>query len=169
MWDGRVATLEAQALLPITNPDEMGLTVPEAVRRAGVRDADELAAALAAFERTLVHERTAFDDYLAGKNKNVEPEVARGWQLFRGKAHCAACHTGPALTDDKLHDTTGSGKRFKTPGLRNVRKALPYMHDGSIRFLWDVVERYNAGGGEAKPLRLSAREMSDLVALLEAL
>lgn len=165
MWDGRAKTLEEQALMPIVNPDEMGLTIPELERRTGMKAAD-VAAALAAFERTLTHERTAFDDYLAGRNVNIDADVARGWQLFRGKAHCAACHTGPNLTDDKLHDTTGNGRKFKTPGLRNVRRAIPYMHDGSIRYLQDVIERYNRGGGETHPLHLTGQEKDDLLALL---
>lgn len=166
MWDGRAATLEEQALMPITNPNEMGLPIDEAVRRAGVRDATELAGALAAFERTITHTRTAFDDFLDGRNANVDPEVARGWQLFRGKAHCAACHTGPNLTDDRLHETFFPGRKFKTPGLRNVRHALPYMHDGSVRYLSDVIDRYDRGGGETQPLHLSDREKDDLRDLL---
>lgn len=152
--------------MPITNPDEMGLTIAEAVRRAGVRDAAELAEAIAAYERTITHKRTQFDEYIDGRNENIDPEVARGWQLFRSKAHCAACHTGPYLTDDKLHDTTGSGRKFKTPGLRNVRYAMPYMHDGSLRYLQDVIDRYDRGGGEARRLSLSEDEKRDLLALL---
>jgi cytochrome c peroxidase len=168
MWDGRAKSLEEQALMPITNPDEMGLTIADLESRTGMKAAD-VAASLAAFERTITHQRTAFDDYLDGQNSNIDPEIARGWQLFRGKGHCAACHTGTNLTDDQLHETFTIGKKFKTPGLRNVIHAGPYMHDGSVRYLIDLIERYNAGAGEAKPLGLTDSEVDDLYELLRAL
>ncbi|MEA3001982.1 MAG: cytochrome c peroxidase [Sphingomonadales bacterium] len=111
-WDGRAATLELQAALPITNPCEMGsATVAAAASRiAGDRDyqrgfmsayrhapnAQDLVNAIAAYERTLMSFDSPFDHFIAGDSKAISLSAQRGWKSFNGKARCHLCH---ALTD----------------------------------------------------------------------
>ena len=117
--------------------------------------------------------------------------AVRGLQLFTGKANCAACHSGPNFTDESFHNIGVGGQdkgraaiiqdpslvgAFKTPGLRNVLLTAPYMHDGSVPTLEEVVRFYNAGGKHPqgvseliKPLHLTEDEIFDLVAFLGAL
>ncbi|RYZ18794.1 MAG: cytochrome-c peroxidase, partial [Sphingobacteriales bacterium] len=109
-WDGRSATLEEQALVPIANPDEMDLPVDTAVMR--LREHPEyrrlfdrifheppspknLGAALAAFQRSMETSNTAFDDWKVNDNIGaVNESVKRGFKLFNGKANCIQCHFG---------------------------------------------------------------------------
>jgi cytochrome c peroxidase len=189
-WDGRAKSLEAQALEVIGNPQEMGGPVADAVARLAADakyrryfeeaygegpTAKNLAACLAAYERTLKSRRVALDDHLEGRNELVlSAAEARGLTLFTGRAQCYRCHSGPYLTDEGLHDT-GLG-RFKTPGLRSTRLTAPYMHDGSLPTLRAVVNFYNRGGVRTptldplvRPLGLSPAEVDDLVAFLRSL
>jgi cytochrome c peroxidase len=118
----------------------------------------------------------------------------RGRELFFGRARCAQCHSGPNQTDEKFHNVgigmdlpePDAGRfavtarladygSFKTPTLRNVALSAPYMHDGSLPTLEDVVEHYNRGGfpnahlsPRIGPLRLSAAEQGDLVEFLKS-
>ena len=113
-------------------------------------------------------------------------------KLFFGKAHCAACHVGPNFTDNAFHNLgvgmqsqnpdkgrqaisnlLGDRGTFKTPSLRDVARTAPYMHDGSMNTLEEVVEYYNKGGSknpqldeEIYPLKLTDRETQDLVTFL---
>lgn len=116
--DGRSATLEEQALVPVQLAEEMGMTTPEVgarlarvpdyVRRflavyGGPPRAKETARALAAFERTIKSPHdSAFDRYRGGAP--LAPEAARGMILFAGKAHCVQCHAGPDFTDGLFHN-----------------------------------------------------------------
>jgi cytochrome c peroxidase len=209
-WDGRAATLEDQALGPIANPLEMGESVDNVVRKLGAipayrtqfktvfaRDvnAEDLARALAAFERTVLSGPSPYDRFSGGDRAAMPPEAVRGLRLFNGKARCKTCHGGPMFSDQGFHNigvgmnrpTPDTGReavtgkphdrgRFKTPTLRNVALTWPYMHDGSLRTLAEVVEFY-ARGGEPNPgldvfvmpLDLTPEEQRDLVAFLEAL
>jgi cytochrome c peroxidase len=209
-WDGRAGSLEEQALGPIHNPIEMGETLTNVVKKLnaipGYRDmfkevfgtaatTDGIAKAIAAFERTIVSGPSPFDRYLAGDKKAMSASAIRGMDLFNGKGHCTACHSGPAFSDQGFHNlgvgmnvpkpslgrqkVTSDPKdfgRFKTPGLRNVAVTAPYLHDGSEKTLMDVVKFYDRGGTpnpnldpQMLPLNLTAREMKDLVAFMEAL
>lgn len=120
-WDGRAPTLEEQALLPIQNPKEMGLTLDEAIRR--LSDSDEyrrlfgdafgekpstrgLAFAIAAFERTILVGNSRVDQFEAGNPSALTASEQRGRLLFRGKARCITCHFGPNYTDEELHNLT---------------------------------------------------------------
>jgi cytochrome c peroxidase len=160
--------------------------------------------ALASFERTLVSGDSAFDRYLYRGDKSAMSEGAiRGLAVFTDKkrGNCSTCHTigetDSLFTDGKFHnlgagmDAHGELKdlgryevtkieadkgAFRTPGLRNVARTGPYMHDGSLKTLRDVVEFYKGGGTsnpyldkEIKELDLSEREREDLVEFLEAL
>ncbi len=112
-------------------------------------------------------------------------------KLFTGKANCIKCHDGANLTDEGFHniglnsDDIGRFKQsekdmfkhaFRTSGLRNIALSAPYMHDGSIPSLLEVVKFYNRGGDRKdgideaiKPLDLTDTEMMELVAFLGSL
>lgn len=123
-WDGRAASLEEQALIPIANPDEMGLPVAEAVARLNnnaeyrklfkkifgqLPNAKNLAAAFSAFEKTLETDESRFDDWANDKGRLTASEE-RGRQLFISKkAKCFDCHSMVDFTDDQ----------FKNIGLYN--------------------------------------------------
>ena len=149
--------------------------------------------ALATFERSIVSDVAPFDHWIRGDEAAIDAAAQRGFALFNGKANCAACHSGWAFTDASFHDIgsargedVGRGKlfpksvvlqyAFKTPTLRDVARRGPYMHDGSVPTLADVVELYDRGGidrpsrdPEIRPLGLSADEKADLIAFLGTL
>lgn len=152
---------------------------------------ERAASALAAFQRTLISMDSPFDRFVRGEAVAMPEAAVRGMKLFEGKANCARCHDGPNLTDQSFHNIgvdsddpgretvdPGSGLQgaFKTPGLRNVALTAPYMHDGSLETLEEVIRFYNRGGDRKahlssliEPLDLSDAEMRDLVAFLHAL
>jgi cytochrome c peroxidase len=209
-WDGREGSLEAQALRPIEDPQEMGGTVASALQRLqahadypaqfraafpdGVTAAN-LARALASFERVLLLGDSRVDRFRAGDLSALTEGERHGLWLYESRAGCWRCHAGRNLTDEQFHNTGVSwGKepldpgrqavtrrksdrgRFKTPTLRGLTATAPYMHDGSLATLEDVVEFYNAGGGKnpnldpaVVPLGLSVGDRRDLVAFLKAL
>ncbi|MBX3444997.1 MAG: cytochrome-c peroxidase [Planctomyces sp.] len=209
MWDGRAETLEEQALLPLQSHDEMRQDVEELVRELSADaecesrfrsafgegvSSERVAAALAAFQRTLTTPNSPLDRHLRGDGEALSAGARRGLELFRGDADCIRCHHGPLLTDGQFYRlgvgftdrgrelTTGRREdRFKlrTPPLRNVALTAPYMHDGSQRTLFDVVEFYYRGAPgrapdgtllDVQPLRdRSYSEIGDLVEFLEAL
>lgn len=119
-WDGRAATLEAQALGPIADPVEMGFSVNGAVRRlrrdARYRsefstvfeqpriDAQQLGQAIAAFQRSLSPRNSRFDRFLRGNARALDDAQLRGLHLFRTQAGCMNCHNGAALTDNGFHN-----------------------------------------------------------------
>lgn len=244
-WDGRAATLEEQAKLPIVNPIEMGMPDGKAAVAAIQDDAaykkmfqdaygrapnyDDIGRALAAFERTLVFIDAPFDRFLRGEVKAISKDARAGWALFNGKARCNTCHqissSSPVGTDNRFHNIGVSARHqnfvkladealaalkkdssdaavdrlaletdlselgrfvvtrnradigaFKTSQLRNVGVSGPYMHDGSMTTLWDVMDHYNKGGepnpyldGGIEPLALSEREVDQLVAFMFSL
>jgi cytochrome c peroxidase len=244
-WDGRAATLEEQALLPILNPIEMGMPDEKAAVSAVADDPeytrlfkeaygrqvnyDDIGRAIAAFERTLIFLDAPADYYLAGEAGAASDAAKRGLLLFNGKARCTACHpmsqANPLGTDNRFHNigvsarnqkfeelaarALGELKRdpslanierlalatelselgrfmisrnysdvgaFRTPQIRNVGITAPYMHDGSMETLWDVIDHYNKGGeantyldGGIEPLGLTEAEIDDLVAFMFAL
>ena len=189
-WDGRAATLEEQAGGPIANSLEMDLPVADAASRVGLTE-QQLRQALASYVRTILSGDSPYDKFTVGDRSALNAPAQEGLKIFRGKGGCIACHLGPNLTDERFHNTgvgvgdegraKWSGRRedtaaFKTPSLRDVAAAPPYMHDGSLATLEDVVEHYNRGG-RANPhldpdlheLRLSDAEKKALVAFLQSL
>jgi cytochrome c peroxidase len=151
-----------------------------------------LAEAIATFERTVVSERAPFDLWIEGNENAISEEAKRGFVLFNTKAQCSSCHEGWNFTNEGFQDIglpsedIGRGKflpdvikmqhAFKTPGLREIAKRSPYMHDGSIATLEQVVDHYDSGGVDRpsrsdlmKPLGLTAQEKADLVAFLKTL
>lgn len=193
-WDGRAATLEDQALAPIADPKEMAFSAEDAAARVRA-DADyrtafaavfgddrvdthQLAQAIAAFERSLAPTRNRFDRFLGGQPSALDDAQLRGLHLFRTRAGCMNCHSGPALTDNGFHnlglhfhgrarqdlgryevtgDPADSG-RFRTPSLRGVANTAPYMHNGLLPRLDGVLAFYNVGGGKPRAPAVSAAD-----------
>ncbi|MEM8871448.1 MAG: cytochrome c peroxidase, partial [Pseudomonadota bacterium] len=182
--------------------------------------------AIAAFQRSLVQTDTPFDTYMRGDDDALTQTQKRGLDLFVGKANCAACHSGPLLSNEAFYNTgvppydgweddplaqitfrfelfakgvtedkyrslkddpglyfrtkqdADLGK-FRVPSLRYTAYTFPYMHNGMIETLRDVVVFYNEGGGEnefsatksplIQPLGLTDAEIDDVVAFLESL
>ena len=172
-WDGRAKDLESQVVQPIENPKEMALPVAEAAARVGLTPL-ALQQALASYVRTILSGDSPYDRYLQGDRDALTDIQQKGLKLFQGKAGCSSCHVGPNLSDEKLHDT-GIGPvpiRMKTPSLRDAAKAPPYMHDGSLATLADVIDHYNLGTNrhpDLHPLLLSSDEKQQLQAFLRAL
>lgn len=149
--------------------------------------------AIAAFERTLISGNSKYDQYLE-KKINLTPQEESGRQLFFSDAlNCATCHSGHNFTDGLFHniglyesyedqgrfkithDKNDLGK-FKTPSLRNVELTAPYMHDGSLGTLEQVIEHFNSGGESHKnkssdihSLNLNEIEQKALLAFLHTL
>ncbi len=213
--DGGEPSLEVQILAPLFNDTEMANTtfadltsrlaaIPEYAEAfdkvfASKPSIESLGRALAAYERSLIAETSAYDT-------SVLPDEAKaGLELFEGKAGCTACHAPPRFTAHEFINTgtgfaretrraaerpnvpTDRGReefthsredryKFRTPTLRNAELTAPYMHDGSIKTLEDVIAYYNAGGSadpekdpRIKPLGLSDDEQKALVAFLKSL
>lgn len=179
-WDGRVKTLEEQALIPIQAAGEMNQdldrlekelnAVPTYVKQFqavfGTKvNRDCIAKALSAFQRSLVTGSSPYDRYLRGEKDALSAEAKRGMELFFGDAGCGRCHQGPLLTDGKFYrlgvsDDKGRGLvtmktednyKFRTPSLRNVARSGPYMHDGFFKTLDDVLFFYFRGVPNSGP------------------
>jgi cytochrome c peroxidase len=162
--------------------------------------AELLAKAIAAFERTLETSESPFDEWkFYDDSSAVSDAVKRGFIIFNEKGKCVKCHFGADFTTHefrniglfdgkKLNDSgrsviTGNKSdigKFKTPGLRNVAVTAPYMHNGMIKTLSDVIEFYNETEKLvpnpinkdtilAKPLGLTQNEKKDLEAFLHSL
>ncbi len=137
-WDGRAATLEEQALLPIQHPKEMNMplekmvkilqAVPDYRQRfqevfAGEITAQRVAKAIAAYERTIISQDTPFDRFLRGDKKALSPPALRGMRLFYSQARCFVCHKGPNFTDNDFHNIGVMDKKLPPdPGRRLVTK-----------------------------------------------
>jgi cytochrome c peroxidase len=153
---------------------------------------ETVAKALATYERTVVSGIAPFDRWVAGDESAIPEGAKRGFDLFNGKANCASCHVGWAFTNNGFADIglpdgdIGRGAylktipamqhAFKTPTLRDVALRAPYMHDGSIGTLAEVIGHYAGGftnrpslSGNLKPLALDGSDAADLVAFLETL
>ena len=187
LWDGRAASLEAQVLMPIEDPREMDSTVASAAARVGLSRQD-LAKALASYVRSILSGDSAFDRFVAGDRNALTDQEQSGLQVFRSKGNCTACHVGPNFTDEHVHNTgvawrngqladpgAGAGA-FKTPTLREVARTAPYMHDGSLATLEDVVDFYDRGGNrnpfldeDVRPIGFSTEERRALIAFFGAL
>jgi cytochrome c peroxidase len=210
-WDGRSPSLEEQAKGPIENPIEMGNTHTTMIQTMdgvpGYREeflqvfgtspitVDQVAQAIAAFERTVVTTDSPFDRYVRGDVSALTPLEKKGLEIFNGKGHCTACHWGGNFSDSRFHnlgvtpidpakpdhgrfdvtkDSIDMGA-FKTPTVRDADLRAPYMHTGTEKTLEDVVRLYDRGGGTDDanldplmvPLGLSGREIEALVAFMK--
>lgn len=246
--DGREISLENQVWAPLLAANEMGnVSIGVVVEKIDSLDdygeqftnvfrrgpdMQTIGMALASYERMLVSANSPFDRWHYGKEESAVNESAkRGFEIFRGKGRCIACHsvsqefalftdgqfhnTGigyfatmkpvdtefevlvapgqPERVESDLVQTTGTQNlrdlgryevtghpddrwHYRTPTLRNVELTAPYMHDGSLATLRDVVQYYNRGGVQNElldplisPLGLSEAEIEDLLAFLRSL
>jgi cytochrome c peroxidase len=143
--------------------------------------ADNLARALAAFERTLVSDDAPFDRWVRGDRGAIGDDELRGWVVFN-EARCGDCHapplfeseryeTSPApavpgVPDDGRFAVTGREEdrgRFRVPTLRNLRTTQPYFHNGTAEDLHDAIA---LEAGARAPRALTAGELGDLYAFL---
>ena len=203
-WDGRAKSLEDQALGPIQNPIEMNLTLDAVVAKLNGIDgyksqfqkvfgtdvtSDGIAKAIAAYERTVLSGDAPYDRFKAGDANALSEPAQRGMKVFFNKARCSVCHDGRNFTDNGFHNigipgsddgraaiskSSGDKGAYKTPTLREIARTAPYMHDGSLKTLEEVVAHYVKGGTpnpqldeEIFPLKLSAEEAADLVTFLK--
>lgn len=218
-WDNRVSGLEAQALEPMLAFEEMrgerftdAEILPEVVRRLRANATysqlftaafgaeptkDNLARAIAAFERTLITPSSRFDRYMRGDKDALSIGEIEGFEEFK-RVGCGNCHNGPMFSDYKVHvlgvpehpllpaaDGGPAGDfAFRTPSLRNLRFTAPYMHNGQFMTLMRVLEFYEdiAAGKEQNPnvspadydplvseLTVRVREMRPIISFLNAL
>jgi cytochrome c peroxidase len=182
----------ATAVARLAADPGMARAFAEAFPDAPQVDAANLARAIATYERTLVSPMTRFDRFAAGDEQALSASELAGFRLFAGKAGCARCHSGFAFTDYAFHDIglpgddRGRGAvlrlervehAFKTPGLREIGRSAPYMHDGSLPTLADVVRHYESGMVERptlspdlpRGLTLTETERANLIAFLGSL
>ncbi|MEZ0323157.1 MAG: cytochrome-c peroxidase [Hydrogenothermaceae bacterium] len=203
-WDGRAKTLEEQAKGPILNPVEMAM--PDhtlVIERLKTIDAyvnefkkafpndkdpvnfDNVAKAIAAFERTLVTP-SRFDEFLKGNTKALTQKEKEGLKLFMEKG-CASCHNGVAIGGGmfqkfgivkpyKYQDPNDLGRYnvtkneadkyvYKVPSLRNVTRTYPYFHDGKV---WDIREAVKIMGETQLGINLTDEEVDKIVAFLDS-
>lgn len=158
--------------------------------------ADDLGRALASYVRTILSGDSLFDRYINGEQDALSEQAREGLRIFREEGNCIACHVAPTFSDERLHNTgvafqdgrwldqgryivTGKEEdrgAFKTPTLREVALTAPYMHDGSLSTLEDVIAYYDRGGNqnpnldrELRPLKLEEAEKQALITFLRSL
>lgn len=210
-WDGRAPTLESQVIVPVTDPDEMGMTADMVVQRIrGIKgyaplfaaafgddtaDFERIAKAIATFERTIVSANSPYDRYLAGDKSALTKQQKDGLDFFNKKGECAECHSGANFTDEKFANVgigmdqtypdpgreaftkkRGDWGKFKVPTLRDLARRAPYMHDGSVKTLGEVVDLYAKGGlpnphldTRLTPFYLDEETKQGLLAFLDSL
>ena len=215
-WDGRAHSLEEQCKGPLANTHEMTSTPnPHDAHRqcveriseiAGYKplfkkvfgndniSLDDIAKAIATFERTILSGNSPYDKYVLGDHTALTEEQVRGMTLFK-KVGCVNCHGGYNFSDYRFQNI-GIGMdspnpdlgrymitqeardwgAFKAPSLREVAQTGPYMHDGSLVTLEDVIDYYDRGGIPNKnlhtlirPLGLSVQDKQALVSFLHGL
>ena len=158
-------------------------------------DAFVITRSLSCFERSLISGGSRYDQYqFQDDNQALTIQERRGMDLFFSeKTSCSECHSGFNFTDysfqnNGLYETYADEGRyrltgeeadkavFKVPSLRNVSVTAPYMHDGHMQSLEEVIEHYNSGGklhsnrsDKLRPLLLTMQEKADLVAFLHSL
>ncbi len=173
-WDGRMESLEEQAITPFLAEDELNIDPAEAVAQLmGIAEyidlfkeafpedpritVDNLASALAAFQRTMVSDRSLYDAYVRGHSATLNGELLEGMFLF-AEMGCNDCHAPPlfesesfanrnvpsveGIRDEGRGEVTGLTQdmgAFRTPTLRNVFDSEPYFHNGSVKRLEDAV------------------------------
>lgn len=223
-WDGRVQTLEEQALLPVEDHLEMdenwpmaerklqrSTHYPELFRKAfGIQHRSEITRtlavkAIAQFERSIVSKDSKYDKVLQGvPGYSFTDDEQVGYEMFFNisktlpDAQCGHCHSGALLTTNQylnnglqaaaeLTDFIDAGRgivtknqfdngKMRTPGIRNIGFTAPYMHNGSLKSIEEVVDHYNSGGKYSPNLdplihqvKLNAIQKRQLLAFLNTL
>jgi len=157
-WDGRAPTLESQVIVPVTNPDEMGMTIDGVVQTVqGIKgyaplfaaafgdsaiNFDRIAKAIATFERTIVSGNSPYDRYLAGDKSALTKQQKDGLEFFNRKGECAECHTGPSFTTEKFANLgIGMDRANPDPGREAVTKKRGDFGKFKISPLRDLAHR----------------------------
>ena len=206
MWDGGVNHLEFVPLAPIENHIEMNLDFVEAMDRLNnskyyrtefkrIFDVDhisdrEFLYAMAQFMAVMVSAESKYDDMVLGKSK-FSMDEQKGYELF--KTNCAECHAEPLFTSTTFKNNgldstiTDEGRKrtttyeedlgkFKVPSLRNLAYTAPYMHDGKLKTLEEVLDHYSDGiqsNSQSPPdienLNLSELEKQQIISFLHTL
>ncbi|MBL4704353.1 MAG: c-type cytochrome [Flavobacteriales bacterium] len=208
LLDGVNPSLEDQVLVPIAEHKEFDFhvlliaerlkTIPKYVslsQKAYHRlpDAYVITHSIAAFERTLISDNSAYDNYLRGDSLSLTASQYRGKDLFFNVLYCSECHTGPNLTNEGLSNNglylhyADSGRMrssekeidraiFRVPTLRNIMLTNPYMHDGGFSTIKDVIHHYSTGGKAnphkseiIQPFNLTDEQTEDLIQFLHSL
>lgn len=203
-WDGRAKDLEEQAHGPVHNPAEMGSNWDQVITKlkkdksytrsfnkvySGRMNGNNIANAIAEFEKSLVTPNSRFDIYLRGNKQALNAQEIHGYKLFKEKG-CISCHFGEALggtifekmgyekkyfggkvhkADKGRFNFTNNEEdmhKFKVPILRNVALTYPYLHDAKAKTLKDAV-KLMAKHQLGKPV--SDSEAEDIVKFLETL
>ena len=174
LWDGKASSLEEQALMPLRANDELALdpetavaelaAIPEYVTLFAEAFPDDpevneanVASALAAFQRTMVSNRSLYDAYARGQSAVFTDELVEGMFLF-AEMGCSNCHAPPLFESETFADrnvrevgdvvdqgraeVTGLAEdvgKFRVPTLRNVFESEPYFHNGSVKELADAI------------------------------
>lgn len=186
-WDGRAESLEKQAEGPVSSSIEMHQEINLLPKKLGAIKGyasffkaaygdkkvttERIFQSLATFQRTIVSRKSPFDRFLEGNKKALTDQQILGLHLFRTKARCMNCHSGPMFTDDDFHNAglTYYGRKyedlgrynvtknpedigkFRTPGLRDVMRTAPWFHNGLFGNMEGVINMYNAGMPDQKP------------------
>lgn len=157
-------------------------------------DAYVITRSISTYERTLISRNSRFDRYKKGEKHALNSDEVAGWKLFSEKLYCIKCHSGPDFTNYqvvsnglysdygadqgryRIHGLEKEKGTFKVPSMRNVSLTAPYMHDGSIRTLKEVILHYARGGADhsnksavIKPFHLTNLEISQLESFLATL
>ena len=173
MWDGGINHIDVMPIAPITDKNEMGLTLNQLIEKVSasklyktlikkafnteIITEREILYALSQFMRTLVSANSKYDHVKLGK-ANFTNQEQLGYQLF--KTNCVQCHSEPFFTNFEYanngaaNSKIDSGRmrvtqlekdryKFKIPSLRNVTLTYPYMHNGSFKNLTDVINHYS--------------------------
>jgi len=156
---------------------------------------ERIAKAIATFQRTIVSGNSPYDRYLAGDKSALTKQQKDGLDFFNKKGECAECHSGPNFTDEKFANIgigmdrarpdpgreavtkkRGDFGKFKVPTLRDLGRRGPYMHDGSIKTLGEVLDVYAKGGlpnphldTRLTPFYMDEQTKQDLLAFLDSL
>jgi cytochrome c peroxidase len=185
------------SIMPVLARLNKDLLLKELARAAYNRDSVDayvVTRALACFQRTFMSGDGRYDRYKQGRKDQMNEKELRGMDLFfSARTHCSECHSDVFFTDMDYHNIgltneyADEGKarashlpqdigRFKTPTLRNIQLTAPYMHDGTLASLEEVIAFYNSGGSQhpnkdnrIAPLGLTEQEQADLIAFLTTL
>ena len=158
-------------------------------------DAWVITRSLATFQRTFISDNSLFDRYYyKGEEDAISEEAKKGWKIFSEELYCIKCHAPPHFTNFsavnnglysdytndqgrfRIHGDSADLGKFKVPTLRNIQLTGPYMHDGSLKTLDEVINHYSRGGEEhvnkspiIQPFRLNDNQKSALIEFLESL
>lgn len=215
-WDGRAKTLEEQCKGPVANPREMANVDDPHIAHRDCQDKiqsikgyqqlfqdafgtseitmDNIAKAVATFERTVLSGNSPYDRYMAGDKTAMTQDQINGLRVFK-HVGCDNCHFGPTFSDERYlnigvgmdaknpdlgrYDVTHNKSdwgAFRVSILRDIANTPPYMHDGSLATLEEVIDYYDRGGIKnanlhplMRPLHLTDTEKKNLVSFLKAL